>query len=267
MRGFVISAQNTDSVNYVECAEALAMNLKQVIPNCNVTLISNDISMCNAFDNVVELPYGDLAPYDNWKLINDWQVYEASPYDYTIKIEADMYVPNDISYLFDMLEHKDVLVCTNVRDYKGNISNVKAYRAFIDDNHLPDVYNAITCFKKSNKAKLFFSLVREIFEKWDDYKQTLICNVDEKPTTDWVYSIACHIMGVEDTTIPNLISMVHMKQYINDLYTDNWTDELVYEFGNTLKIQTFPQQYPVHYHVKSFGKQLKEYYGRIQTIL
>ena len=267
MRGFVISAQNTHTTNYVECAEALALNLKQVMPNCNITLISNDISMCNAFDNVIELPYGDLAINDDWKLINDWQVYEASPYEYTIKLEADMYIPNDISYLFDLLDTKDVLVCTNIRDYKGNVSNVRAYRSFIDDNNFPDVYNAITCFKKSDGAKLFFSLVREFFENWEQYKKTLVCNIDEPPTTDWVYSMACHTMGIENTTIPNLISMVHMKQYINDLYTVNWTNELIYEFGDILKIQTFPQQYPVHYHVKDFGKQLKDHYGRIQTVL
>jgi hypothetical protein len=267
MKGFVISAQNTRNVNYLECAEALALNLKQVMPDCNITLISNDISMCNAFDNVVELPYGDLAMDSDWKLINDWQVYEASPYDYTIKLEADMYIPNDISYLFDMLDTKDVLVCTNIRDYRGNISSVRAYRQFIDDNKLPDVYNAITCFKKSETAESFFRIVKDVFENWDKYRKTFICNNDEPATTDWAYSIACCILGVENTTIPNLISMVHMKQYINNTFTEDWTKEFIYEFGKTLKIQTFPQKYPVHYHIKGFGKIMKEHYGRIQTVL
>ena len=41
---------------------------------------------------VIKLPYGDQAPDSDWKLVNDWQVYEASPYEYTIKLEADMYM-------------------------------------------------------------------------------------------------------------------------------------------------------------------------------
>ena len=60
-RGFVILAQNTEKVNYVKCAEVLAKSIKRAMPDESVTLISNDVSMCNAFDNVVELPYGDTA--------------------------------------------------------------------------------------------------------------------------------------------------------------------------------------------------------------
>ena len=122
-RGFVILAQNTKDTNYVKCAETLATSIKRVMPNESVTLISNDSSMCQAFDNVVELPYGDLSPDSDWKLINDWQVYEASPYDYTIKLEADLYIPKDISYWFDVLKQKDVVVSTCIRNYKNEISN------------------------------------------------------------------------------------------------------------------------------------------------
>ena len=95
-QGYVILAQNTFATNYVECAEALAMSIKIANPYASVTLISDDKSNCSAFDKIVKLPYGDLAPDSDWKLVNDWQVYEASPYDYTIKLEADMYIPRSI---------------------------------------------------------------------------------------------------------------------------------------------------------------------------
>lgn len=262
--GFVILAQNTKNVNYVECAEALAMGMKQAMPTCDITLVSNDVSMCTAFDHVIELPYGDLAPNSDWKLVNDWQIYEASPYDRTIKLEADMFINTNIQHLFDLLSIKDICVCSHIRDYKGKISDSRVYRKFIDDNNLPDVYNAITFFKKNKIAENFFYTVKNIFEHWDEYKTILKCNSEEKVTTDWAYSIACHIMGVENTTIPNeTFSMVHMKQYINNTLTEDWTNELVYELNDIIKIQTFPQCYPVHYHVKHFGKILKEHYGRI----
>ncbi len=252
-KGFVIVAQNTDSVNYIECAEQLCNSIKQHMPNSNVTIL--------------DLP--DLAPNSDWKLINDWQVYQASPYDETIKIEADMIITSNIDYWFDVLSLKDVAVCQTIRDYKGKISNVKVYRNFIYDNKLPDVYNALTYFKKSVIAEKFFSIVRDVFENWDNYKSQFKCSQNEIVTTDWAYSIACHILGTENTTIPNFtdFSMVHMKQFIMDTNTEDWTNELVYEFGSTLKIQTIPQRYPFHYHVKGFSKRLKEHYGRIQTIL
>ena len=58
-----------------------------------------------------------------------------------------------------------------------------------------------------------------------------------------------------------------MKQYINNLYNDDWTKELVYEFTDPLKISMFVPKYPVHYYVKDFGKQLKEHYGRNASVL
>ncbi len=87
-KGFVILAQNTTTTNYVECAETLAISLKKVMPNVSVSIITNDVANFNYFDNIIPLPYNDLAPDSDWKLINDWQVYEASPYEYTIKLEA-----------------------------------------------------------------------------------------------------------------------------------------------------------------------------------
>ena len=243
-KGFVIMAQNTKNVSYTNCAEKLSKSIKRVMPDANVTIITTEM-----------LPHGDLAPYSDWKLINDWQVYEASPYDYTIKLEADMYIPRNIDHWWDVLKDRDVVVSTAIRDYKQEISTVRLYRRFIDDNKLPDVYNAITYFKKSPVAEEFFNLVREIFTNWEEYKKILQCNYREYATTDWVYAIACHILGVDKTTLPtfNEMTMVHMKQYIAGTPTEDWTDTLLYEFlPDQLRIQTVPQQYPFHYHVKKF---------------
>jgi hypothetical protein len=246
-KGFVIMAQGDD---YVTCAKALERSIKNVMPDANVTIVTTQM-----------LPYGDQDPTSDWKLINDWQVYEASPYEYTIKLEADMYLPQSIEYWWDVLKERDVVVSTTMRDFRQDISNVRAYRRFIDDNYLPDVYNAITYFKKSDLAKEFYATVRTLFENWDEVKATLKCNPKEPATTDWVYALACHIHGVENTTLPNFdeFSIVHMKQYVNGLPTNNWTDTFVYEIlPHTLRVNTVPQQYPFHYHIKSFAKQILE---------
>ena len=236
--------------DYVTCAKALERSIKNVMPDANVTIVTTQM-----------LPYGDQDPTSDWKLINDWQVYEASPYEYTIKLEADMYLPQSIDYWWDVLKERDVVVSTTMRDFRQDISNVRAYRRFIDDNYLPDVYNAITYFKKSDLAKDFYATVRTLFENWDEVKATLKCNPKEPATTDWVYALACHIHGVENTTLPNFdeFSIVHMKQYVNGLPTADWTDTFVYEIlPHTLRVNTIPQRYPFHYHIKSFATQILE---------
>ena len=249
-RGYVIMAQNTEKTNYVKCAYALELSIKHAMPNANVTIITTDM-----------LPHGDLALDSDWKLINDWQVYDASPYDETIKIEADMFIPRDISHWFDILSIQDVVVCTKIRNYKGDISKVRTYRKFIDDNNLPDVYNAITYFKKSDTAEQFFYIVRNVFEHWEEYKTLLKCKSTEKATTDWVYAIASHILGKEKTTLPEFdeLSMVHMKQFISGTVTEDWTDTLVYEcMPDVLRVNTYSQAYPFHYHSKTFADKIIE---------
>ena len=251
-RGFVIMAQDTEKVSYTNCAKALEISIKRVMPDANVTIITTDM-----------LPYGDLEPDSDWKLANDWQVYEASPYDETIKLEADMFIPRNIDYWWNVLGLKDMVVCNKIRDFKGEISTARGYRRFIDDNNLPDLYNAITYFKKSDTAEQFFKIVRNVFENWEEYKAILKCNQNEKVTTDWAYAIAGHIIGIERITLPTFtdFSMTHMKQFINGLPGEDWTQVLVYEcLPESLRISTFVQMYPLHYHVKAFSDKLLETY-------
>jgi hypothetical protein len=246
-KGFVIMAQGDA---YIKCATALEKSIKRVMPNANVITITTSM-----------LPHGDQAPDTNWKLQNDWQVYDASPYEYTIKLEADMYIPKNIDHWWDVLSNRDIVVSSAVRNYKQEISDTRVYRGFIDDNNLPDAYNAITYFKKSDTAKQFFAIVRDVFENWDKYKASLKCNSQELATTDWAYAIACHIMSVENTMMPSFtdMTMVHMKQYINETPTENWTDTFVYEcLPDHIRIQTIPQRYPFHYHIKNFSDKILE---------
>lgn len=246
-KGFVIMAQGDD---YVTCAKALELSIKKAMPDANVTIITTEM-----------LPYGDQAPNVIWKLQNDWQVYEASPYEYTIKLEADMYIPKSIDYWWDILKDHDVVVSTKIRNVKQEISEVKVYRNFIVDNNLPDTYNAITYFKKSDLAAKFFRIVRDVFENWEEYKSILKCNVNEIATTDWAYAIACHILGEEKTTLPTFdnMTMIHMKQFVNGLPTEKWTDTFVYELlPHAFRINTIPQTYPVHYHLKDFANVILE---------
>ena len=171
-KGFVILAQDDLEATYLTCAYALTKSIKRVMPDAKVSIISNNnvIDFDNLYDKIIELPYGDQRIKSGCQFINDWQVYESSPYEYTIKLEADMYIPRSIEYWWDALKTRDVVVSTNIRDFKQNISDIKAYRRFITDNNLPDCYNGITYFRKSEMAKKFFDTVRNIFENWETFR-------------------------------------------------------------------------------------------------
>jgi hypothetical protein len=262
-RGYLIVADNTQDTDYVDCALALARSIKLHTPDARICLVtSNDVNN-DIFDYVVPWPYGDQAPGSNWKLKNDWQVFYASPFRQTIKIEADMIIPHSIEHWWTMLEKRDVVISTGARNYLNEYTDSRHYRKIFDVNNLPDVYNAITYWRLSQTAQDFFNLVKDIFNNWHTVKKTIKGGNTDPGTTDVVYAIASRIMGVENVTLPNTTypSMIHMKKEINFLEDEDWTKEMVYELNKSnIRINTVEQMYPFHYQVKDFSKILNKHY-------
>jgi hypothetical protein len=232
-RGYLIPAIGD---TYATCADRLANSIHQFHPAANITILTKEM-----------LPYGDQGGY-----ANDWQVFAASPYRQTIKLEADMICASPIDHWWTLFEKRDVVVSQGARTFYDQLAESRYYRKIFDQNNLPDVYNAITYWRLSQTAKEFFNLVKQIFEQWDSYKQILKFP-DNEPTTDVVYAMATVIMGPERITLPNGVgpTIVHMKQYINPIQSDNWTKELVWE-KNPFRINTVAQWGLVHYHVKEW---------------
>jgi len=246
-RGYLIPAIDTDTTDYLSCAIRLAKSIKQWHPNASISVIT--VKRCSdpVFDQVIPLPYGDLGGY-----ANDWQVFAASPYRQTIKLEADMLIVSPIDHWWKMFEHRDVVISTGCRDWKDNVSTARNYRQVIDDNNLPDVYNAVTYWRLSNTAKEFFDIVRAIFDNWSEFSK-LLKFPDDAASTDLVYAMAAQIMGPEKVTLPfaTYPRIVHMKRHISGTITEDWTKELIWEH-DPFRIQTVAQWGAFHYHIKDW---------------
>jgi hypothetical protein len=249
-RGYLIPAIDTDSVDYLSCAVQLAQSIRQWHPDANISVLT--VKRCSdpVFDHVIPLPYGDLGGY-----ANDWQVFAASPYRQTIKLEADMIAAGPIDHWWALFEKRDVVISQGARTFYNQPAESRYYRKIFDANHLPDVYNAITYWRLSKTAKEFFDLVRQLFEQWDNYKKILKFP-DDVPTTDVVYAVAAVVLGVENVTLPFGLgpTIVHMKRYINPIQTDNWTKELTWE-NDPFRINTVAQWGLVHYHIKEWANE------------
>ena len=246
-RGYLIPAIDSESIDYLSCAQQLARSIRQWHPDANISVIT--VKRCNdpVFDHVVPLPNGDQGGF-----ANDWQCFAASPYRQTIKLEADMVIASPIDHWWDMLQHKDLVISTGARDFYDQPADSRYYRKVFDANHLPDVYNAITYWRVSPTAQEFFRLVRNIFENWTEYK-TLLKFSDDVPSTDLVYAMAAQITGPELVTMPfaSYPQIVHMKRHMIATHTSNWTQELVWE-SDPLRFNTVAQWGAVHYHVKDW---------------
>ncbi len=232
-RGYLIPAFGDV---YVECAKQLKQSILDFHPTANITILTTEM-----------LPYGDQGGF-----ANDWQCHWLSPYRQTIKLEADMICTSPIDHWWTLFERRDVVVSQGARNFYDQPATSRFYRKIFDENNLPDVYNAITYWRVSQTAQEFFTLVRGIFENWTEYRR-LLKFPDDEPTTDVVYAMAAVIIGPEQVTLPQGLgpTIVHMKQHINKLQTENWTQELVWE-NNPFRINTVAQWGLVHYHVKDW---------------
>lgn len=243
-------AVNRENRDYVGMAQRLRDSLKSWHPSALICLLTDQDTGISGFDFVQTLPRGDRGGY-----ANDWQVYLASPFRETIKLEADMLICSEIDHWWTMLRHRDVVISTGARHWQDRDIESRYYRRAFDENHLPDVYNAVTYWRRSQTAHDFWTLVRVIFENWSRYRG-LLKFAPEKPDTDSVYALAAEIMGRELVTMPfsSYPRITHMRQHVISTVSSRWTDELIWERSHKhLRVGTIAQWGCFHYHEKDWN--------------
>lgn len=253
-RGYLVAVTHSHTHDYLGCASKLAETIKIFHPTAKTALVTDiNIQQAENFDYVTHFPYGDKKT-SGGAFYNDWQVFYASPFRQTIKLEADMLIVSPIDHLWSLFQHRDVVISQGATNFYNQITNARHYRQLFDYNHLPDVYNAVTYWRLCPLAKQFFTYVQQIFENWLEVKQVLkYC--DEPASTDVVYAIAAMLCGVDTVTLPINISpkITHMKRHICGTSGEKWTEELVWERNSQgLKVQTIYQKDFFHYYVKDW---------------
>jgi len=235
-RGYLIPAIGAE---YERCAGQLRDSILHFHPTAHVTIVTADM-----------LPHGDQG---GWA--NDWQMFRVSPYRQTIKLEADMIAASPVDHWWTLFELRDVVISQGARTFYDQPAQSRFYRRCFDENNLPDVYNAITYWRLSQTAQEFFTLVRQIFTNWSEFKK-LIRFPEEEASTDLVYAMAAEIMGPDRVTLPQGLgpSIVHMKQHINKLHCTDWTKELIWE-TDPFRINTVAQSGFVHYYQKEWSNE------------
>ena len=219
-RGFCILAQNNNDTDYVRQAYALAVSIHKFNKGQKVSIITNDIveeKFKWAFDKIIDIPWTDQADETNWKIENRWKVYHASPYEYTIVMDADMLVLENIEHWWQELCKRDLFFVSNVTDFKGQVATSRYYRKVFDSNQLPNLYSGFYYFKKSDNVKRFFNLLELVMTNWElfygkfagkDYQKW--CSFDVS------CAIASKLMDIsQDITQKNsFITFTHMKPHL-----------------------------------------------------
>jgi hypothetical protein len=259
--GFLTIAQNNGSTDYLELAYRQAVNIKQTqTPNQYAVIVDAATAELitdqhrKVFDHIIVLPQ-DHAAADEWKLANEWQVFNLTPFKETIKLESDLLFTRDISHWLTALRLRDVCFSLHCKDYQGNVKTKTDYRKLFEVNNLPDIYSGMYYFRYTQTATEFFKLAKQLYLNWSSVAAELI-QCEPTPTTDVVFALAAKIIGCELCTVPSIdfFNFAHMKSSIQG-WSDRqpWTDYVNIEFdGNMLRINNLNQYHPVHYYQKDF---------------
>ena len=248
-KGYIIPATE----EYIQCAETLAKSIRYWHPDVKICLLT-DIEYTNSlFDFVKQLPWGNTGGWSN-----DWQVYHASPFHETVKLEADMILSGPVDHWWTHYRKFPVWISTGCRNQYNKTAYTRHYRKIFDKNKLPDVYNAITYWRVSRESQEFFKSVRQCFEKWDQVKTDIQGAQDEIANTDLIYAL-----NADGYITPGYgPQIVHCKQEVLRTSIEDWHKELIWEIDKgVFRINGYNQHGFVHYHQKHLAVEFGTYYA------
>ena len=262
-QGYFAFVQNSD-VDYLRLAYLQALSIKstQRINKYAIAVDENTKAQIKdkhrkVFDYIIDIPFGDDAKDDDWKLSNNWKLYSCTPFKETVNLDVDILFTRDISHWWDHMRQKDICITTDVMDYHGNVITSRIFRKVFDDNLLLNTYNGFSYFRYSRTMLDFFNAVRMIFGNWDVYRDSICKNVrTAKATTDEVYALAANLIGEEKCYIPGMQpTFTHMKPELQPFNSSQkWTDEVSWTLTNDMDfiVGGYYQMYPFHYQQKDF---------------
>lgn len=220
-KGFVVVAQNTEKVDYIKQAYALALSIKysQQVEK-SISIITNDIvpdEYMSVFDKIIPIPWTDEAANSVWKVNNRWKIIYATPYDETIVLDTDMLMLDDIGIWWKYCKNYDIKFCSRILNYKlETITDIHYRKAFIA-NKLTNPYFALHYFKKTTLSFQFYKVLEFVSNNWE-WCYTTFAPISYQPwlSMDLAAAIVIEIMGLQETIIDkhSPLEFTHMKTAI-----------------------------------------------------
>lgn len=236
-KGFLWFAQNNNSTDYTSLSIELAKSIKKYNKENQICVITDRNTVFNSeyIDKIIILN-NDNSADDQIKFGNEYKAFALSPFTHTIKLEADMLFSDNVDWWWNHLCQHDLVFALNCRNYRDEIVSNTPYRRLFHQNHLPNLYNGLTYFRRSKKAMEFFNLCKDITENWQRVKEQLLINChDLHPTTDVVYALAYRIMDPLQQHLINYswFKFIHGKPAVNDILHA----QEQYNYLNPMKIE------------------------------
>jgi len=203
-RGIIAFANNTPQVDYVKIAEQTLKVASHVLGLPYTIISDTDTHTDNTRYDI------DLGEFIPWRNNNRYQVYEQSPYDETLVIDAD-YLVLDQNLLNVFSQPWDYLL------QRHTTALTQEFPTVMGPNSLPFIWGTVFAFRKTARAKLFFDLVGRVQNNYGYYR--LLFNMQERNfRNDYAFAVADILLNgysISATTIPG--SMISVDQVIDSI--------------------------------------------------
>ena len=175
MRGVVIFAYNSGEIDYQAMAAWSAVRIKQYLDLPTTLITDTQPTYTSAFQSVVITAaeaggtrhFDDIGHNVTWYNGNRMNVYDLSPYDETLVLDADYVVCSDqLNVLFDIPE--DFLATRWAYDVTGlqTFDDLNWFGA----NHMPMAWATVMRFNRSLLSESVFDMMSMIRNNWQHYR-------------------------------------------------------------------------------------------------
>lgn len=251
-KGFLMYAKGFE---YVKQAYLCAMSIRATKNSYPVSIVTADEVPEEykwAFDQIIKTPWYTESS-SRFQTEHRWKLYHVTPYEETIVLDTDVLVLQNLDYLWNFFSNYDIYYPTRVFTYRKDLITSDYYRKAFSANHLPNVYNTLHFFRKSEKSKIYYTWIELISNNWElFYGHFCKEYFPKQPSMDITCAIAAKIMDI-DTEITNVKQdmpmLVHMKPAIQgwknkaetwqDIVGTYLTDRLNLKIGNFLQDTVF----------------------------
>ena len=140
-KGYVWFALNNSTTDYIELSRTLANSIKKFNKHNKVCVITDKPVEDKLFDFVKVLKQDDSAEQE-WKLNNEYKVFNLSPFTHTIKLEADMMFTQNTDWWWNYLWQHDQVFSYHCRNYRDEVVEHSFYRKLFVRNTF-DTYEVL----------------------------------------------------------------------------------------------------------------------------
>lgn len=194
--GAVLIANNTDKFNYIKLA---AINAEKIQRNLNipVALLTETPIENNIFDKIILIEsnktnkrvFAKTNEKLEWKNLNRTQVYDLTPWDRTLLLDADYFINTDA-----LLNHINAdFEFAIARECLNPMTN-DSYVMKMGKSNIDQLWATVMIFNKCDFVKQIFELAEYALENYSYYCKLYGFNYFPY-RNDYAFTIACHIIG------------------------------------------------------------------------